>query len=201
MTPATVIYIGPCSAATGTSDELRSKLRAEVESHGGRIEHCLIEDGPAYGRGSRAAWNVLMANLGTIRRVVIPCVGDLPGRTMADLLKVLSMLRQHGVELYVHEQGISTADGIDAALDIIAAYRKVKRSQAISRGLARAKEAGTRVGRPPVPLAIRRRIRAAVETGEGIRPTARRFRVSPGTVLNICRTDMQPRADRRVSSG
>jgi DNA invertase Pin-like site-specific DNA recombinase len=73
-------------------------------------------------------------------------------------------------------------------LDIIAAYRRAKLSAAIKSGQAKALAAGKRIGRPEVPECVRRRIQAALLGGAGIRPAARRFNVSGGTVINIRRS-------------
>jgi hypothetical protein len=48
-------------------------------------------------------------------------------------------------------------------------------------------EAGKGIGRPIVPHCVRDRILAALAEGGGVRTTARRFNVSPASVINIRR--------------
>jgi hypothetical protein len=57
-------------------------------------------------------------------------------RTVADLLKILAILRDHGVVLHLcdFDNGSTTCE----AIDIIAAFRQVKLSQAIRAGQAKA---------------------------------------------------------------
>jgi DNA invertase Pin-like site-specific DNA recombinase len=45
--------------------------------------------------------------------------------------------------------------------------------------------AGKRIGRPQVPPQIRDRVRANLADGHGIRSTARKFKISPASVINI----------------
>ena len=70
-------------------------------------------------------------------------------------------------------------------LDLVASYRRAKLSQAIRAGQQKAVAAGKKIGRPEVPAGVRARIQAALADGGGIRPVARRFGVSPSSVLNI----------------
>jgi DNA invertase Pin-like site-specific DNA recombinase len=98
-------------------------------------------------------------------------------------------LRDHGVGLFLVTEGIDTGNGTAfTLLEIVEAYRRAKLSQAIRAGQTRALAAGKRVGRPLVSVSLRRHILAALAAGSGIRPTARRFKVSPGSVINIRRT-------------
>jgi hypothetical protein len=66
-----------------------------------------------------------------------------------------------------------------------AVYRAAKLSQAIRRGQARALAAGKRIGRLLVPVGVRRSIQASLLENCAIRSTARRFNVSPASVINV----------------
>ena len=61
-------------------------------------------------------------------------------------------------------------------------------------GLARAKDEGKRLGRPPIAPALEKRIREALATPgrPGVRVIARRFGVDPGTVQRISRPFVTP---------
>jgi DNA invertase Pin-like site-specific DNA recombinase len=56
-------------------------------------------------------------------------------------------------------------------------------------GLARAKDEGKRLGRPPIAPALEKRIREALATPgrSGVRVIAKQFGVDPGTVQRISR--------------
>jgi DNA invertase Pin-like site-specific DNA recombinase len=127
--------------------------------------------------------------LGGIDQVVVQSAGDLPGRKVHDLLNFLDRLKDHGVGLYLVTEDIDTGNGAAfTLLEIVEAYRRAKLSQAIRAGQARALAAGKMIGRPQIPASVRRRIVAALAHGDtsvGIRSTARKFGVSPATVINI----------------
>ena len=146
------------------------------------------DDGRLTGRGKYAGWRNLLAHVDGVEEIVLSNAGDIPGKSIADLLKILALLRDHRVGLYLHDEGIDTSSTSFALLDIIAAYRKAKLSQAIRNGQQKALAAGKTIGRPIVPHRVQDRIRDALAEGGGIRPTARRFNVSPASVINIRRS-------------
>jgi hypothetical protein len=78
-----------------------------------------------------------------------------------------------------------TSTGSPAVLDLISAYRRAKLGQAIRAGQAKSSE---RNGRPPIPAGVRRQIVMALAEGGGITPTAKKFGVSPGSIVNIQRS-------------
>jgi DNA invertase Pin-like site-specific DNA recombinase len=171
----------------GTEPELLSELRRTVENRGDAVVATYCDDARIIGRGKFAGWRNLLAHLDTVDRIAVTNAGDIPGKTVADLLKILGLLRDHHVGLYLHDERIDTASTGFALLDIISAYRRAKLSQAIRKGQATAVAAGKRVGRPIVPHRVQDRIRDALTEGGGIRPTARRYNVSPASVINIRR--------------
>jgi DNA invertase Pin-like site-specific DNA recombinase len=109
-----------------------------------------------------------------------------PRRTAGDHLKILGLLRDRGVTLHLHN--IETGTATSVVLDIVQAYRRAKLSHAIRVGQAKALAAGKRIGRPPVPDRVHNAIQNALIGGGGIRPTARKFNVSPAFVVNVRRT-------------
>lgn len=173
---------------TGTEPELLLNLQQTVEDSGNTVATTYVDDARITGRGKYAGWRKLLAGLDGVDQIVLSNAGDIPGKTVADLLKILGNLRDNGVGLYLHEEQIDTASTTFALLDIITAYRRAKLSEAIRSGQAKAVAAGKRIGRPMVPYRIQDRIRAALTNGGGIRPTARRYNVSPASVINIRRT-------------
>jgi DNA invertase Pin-like site-specific DNA recombinase len=184
MTQHVFIY----ARQTGTQSEPISQLRQAVAGRGGNVIATHTDDAQITGRGKYAGWRNMIGRLGAVDQVVLSHAGDIPGKTVADLLKILATLRDHRVSLYLHSEGIDTEGVRFAMLDLIVAYRRAKLSQAICRGQRKAVEAGKHIGRPIVPHRVQDRIRTALAEGGGIRPTARRFNVSPASVINIRRT-------------
>ncbi len=133
-----------------------------------------------------------MADLDRIDQIMLADAGDLPGKTVNDLLATLATLTVHGVSVVVPSLGIDTGSGSSAILGLIGAYRRAKRSQAIRQGQANSSK---RIGRPPVPVGLRRRILADLAAGAGIRPTANKHCVSAGYVAAAKKT-MAVTADR-----
>jgi DNA invertase Pin-like site-specific DNA recombinase len=184
MTQHVFIY----ARQTGTQSEPISQLRQAVAGRGGNVIATHTDDAQITGRGKYAGWRNMIGRLGAVDQVVLSHAGDIPGKTVADLLKILVILRDQGVGLYLYDERIDTAGTNFALLDLIQAFRNAKLSQAIRAGQMRARAAGKRIGRPIVPHRVQDRIRTILAAGGGIRPTARRFNVSPASVINIRRT-------------
>ena len=171
----------------GQNETESEHLRKSVEDRGGVVIATFTDDPAIIGKGKYAGWRALVARLGDADQVVVGTVGDLPGKTVADLFKILATLRDQHVGLFLHQECINSDDGAAAILDLVAAYRTAKISEAIRAGQAKALACGRKTGRPAVPSRIRKKIRTALARGAGVRPTARRFDVSPATVVNIRR--------------
>jgi hypothetical protein len=145
----------------GTEPEPIQFLGRTVERHGDTVVATYADDDRLTGRGKYAEWQNLLARLETVDQIALPNAGDIPGKTVNDLLKILGILRDHGVGLYLRTEGTDTASTNFALLDLIGAYRRAKLSQAIRNGQAKAVAAGKRIGRPTVPHGIVSRIQAA----------------------------------------
>jgi putative DNA-invertase from lambdoid prophage Rac len=192
MAKRTAIYI----RSIGTSEELFSDLRQAVQDDGDIVVATFIDDAQIEGKGKHAAWNRLLTNLRSIDQVVLSDPGDLPGRTVRDLLAILTKLG--GVAIVVPSMGIDTATGSAAVIGLVAAYRASKLSQAIRRGQQRAKASGKRIGRPPIPAGVKRRILTDLADGAGVRPTARKYNVSAASVVSL-KQSMVVNADRMAA--
>jgi DNA invertase Pin-like site-specific DNA recombinase len=180
----TLIYVRQFSTQSETEAKL---LRRSVEGRGDAVVATFTDDPSISGKGKYAGWRALVARLDDTDQVVVGSVADLPGQKAAHLFKILAMLNDHGVGLCLDHEGIDTDDGATAILGLVAAYRAAKLSDAIRHGQAKALAQGRKPGRPPVPSRIQEQIRTALARGAGIRPTARRFDVSPASVVNIRR--------------
>jgi DNA invertase Pin-like site-specific DNA recombinase len=192
----TVIYVRHSFDQIGTEAEL---LRKSAEGRGDTVIASFSDDPAILGRGKYAGWNAMLSDLDNIDQIVVGCAGDLPGRTVRDLLAIVSILQGNGVRLRLHRGEIDTDSGPAALLDLITAYRHAKVSQAIKAGLEKARRTGKILGRPRVPDHIRGHIQIAVADGGGIRPTARMFGVSPATVVNIRKSMLRVEPERMAA--
>jgi DNA invertase Pin-like site-specific DNA recombinase len=180
-----IIYVRQSFCQNGTEAEL---LRKSVENRGHTVIASFADDSSIFGKGKNAGWRALVARLDEADQVVVGTVGDLPGKTVADLFKILDLFRDHAVSLRLDYEGIDTEDGAAAILDLVAAYRATKLSRAIRDGQAKALARGRKTGRPPIPPNVRGRVLAAIAEGLGVRASARIFNVSPGSVVNLSRS-------------
>jgi DNA invertase Pin-like site-specific DNA recombinase len=192
-----IIYTVSQSCSEGTSPHPLDHLRQTVEDRGDFVVASFVDYGPEVRlRQRNVGWRSVLASLNGVDQVAIMSAADLPGKSVPDLLKLLDHLRQNAVSLFMVKEGIDTSRaGIGfVVLDIIRAYRSAKLSRAIKIGQARALTAGKVIGRPVIPPGVLARIRVSLAQGDGVRPTARRWGVSPGTVINIRRTMTGTRA-------
>jgi DNA invertase Pin-like site-specific DNA recombinase len=114
---------------------------------------------------------------------------DRLGRSLQDLLSVLSTLRERGCDLYLHKQGLdtSTASGklLFQLLGVFAEFeREIIRERIIS-GQQRARLRGRRIGRRSVlDEAVLARARQLRADGQSIREIANALKLSVGTAYN-----------------
>ncbi len=101
---------------------------------------------------------------------------DRLGRSLVDLLGFLGELRAKRCDLYLHQQGVDTSTPAGRALfqmmGVFAEFERAIIRERVRAGLARAREAGTRLGRPTVGGSLEARIRELKAEGLGIRKIA-----------------------------
>ena len=119
---------------------------------------------------------------------------DRLGRSLQDLVAFLNEIHASRVELYLHQQGLDTSTPAGRAmfqmLGVFAEFeRNVIRERVLS-GMARAKERGTKsgkpIGRPSVPPAVQEAIRTAhAAGGMSLRALSAQFGVGHETVRRL----------------
>ena len=148
----------------------------------------------AKGREKRPAFDALCRDA-TKRQfdVVMAWSVDRLGRSLQDLVSFLSELHALGIDLFLHQQGLDTTTPAGKALfQMMGVFAEFERSiiqERVRAGLARAREEGKRLGRPPIPPELEKRIHEALNKPgrPGVRKIAARFGVDPGTVQRISR--------------
>jgi len=107
---------------------------------------------------------------------------DRLGRSLTDLLGILQELREKGVDLFLHQQGLDTSTtGGRAMFQMLGVFAEFERGiirERVNAGLARARANGTKLGRRRVDPAVEARIlelRAAGDgKGQGCKPEGHR---------------------------
>ena len=131
-----IIYSRQASNQCGSQVEV---LRKTIERRGDKIVGFVADDPKIIGRGKYAGWRAVVSELAQIDQIVVNSAGDLPGKSVGDLLKILATLCDHGVSLISLQDDIDTSSGSASVLRLVAAYRFVKRSEAIRAGQATAR--------------------------------------------------------------
>jgi DNA invertase Pin-like site-specific DNA recombinase len=167
------------STGEQTTKNQRRELEA-VAAHMGWTVTEVFEDAGisgAKGRDARPAYDALLKAV-TRREVdLVACWAvDRLGRSLVALLAFLSELHAKRCDLYLHQQGLDTSTPAGRALfqmmGVFAEFERAIIQERVRAGLARARAAGTRLGRPTVGESLEARIRELKAEGLGIRKIA-----------------------------
>src|SRR4051812_47718266 len=114
---------------------------------------------------------------------------DRLGRSLQDLVGLLSDLRAVGCDLYLHQQALDTSTPSGRAmfqmLGVFAEFERCIIQERVNAGLARARAKGTKLGRRPVAPAVEARIRKLRATGMGILKIGRTIGVGTSVVQRV----------------
>jgi DNA invertase Pin-like site-specific DNA recombinase len=113
------------------------------------------------------------------------------GRSLPDLISMLSELRSRDIDLYLHLQALDTSTPSGRALfgmlSVFSEFERAMIRDRVMAGLERARAEGKRLGRPRTTPFQLSRLRAALDEGRGVRETARMLKVSPAKVSPVRR--------------
>src|SRR5262249_17291729 len=88
---------------------------------------------------------------------------DRLGRNRQDLIGFLSGLHARGIDLFLHQQGFDTTTPSGKAMfqmmGVFAEFERAMIQERVRAGLARAREEGKQLGRPPISEGLEERIR------------------------------------------
>jgi DNA invertase Pin-like site-specific DNA recombinase len=188
------LYLRVSTTGQNTTNQ-RRELEAVAKRHGWEVVQVFSDDGVsgAKGRKDRPGLDVLLK--GVARRefdMVAAWSVDRLGRSLQDLVEVLSELHAKGVDLYLHQQGLDTSTPSGRAMyqmmGVFAEFERAIIRERVLSGLARAKAEGITLGRPALEdanAAKVKAIKAGLAAGKGIRRIARELHAGVGTVLRI----------------
>ena len=124
---------------------------------------------------------------------------DRLGRSVQDLVAALQELRGAGVDLFLHQQALDTSTPSGRAMfQMLGVFSEFERAIIVERvnsGLARAKAAGTRLGRPKIGSEVEARILELRRSGMGLKAIARQLGIGTGTVQRV---DLEERRNDTV---
>ena len=118
---------------------------------------------------------------------------DRLGRSLQDLLGLLSELHTLRIDLFLHQQGLDTTTPSGKAmfqmLGVFAEFERAMIQERVRAGLARARAEGKRFGRPKIEEKTERAVQTALrrKNRPGLRKIAARLGVGVGTVQRISR--------------
>lgn len=114
---------------------------------------------------------------------------DRLGRSLQDLVAMLSDIHAAGVDLYLHQQAIdTTTPGGKAMFQMMGVFAEFERAMIRDRvkaGMARAKASGKRLGKPAVSAEKVEAVRAELARGTGLVKAARLHGVGTYTAQRI----------------
>src|SRR5215213_5021175 len=164
------------STSEQTTENQDRELREVAERMGWQIVNVYRDQGisGAKGREKRPAFDLLSRDAAQRRfDVIMAWSVDRLGRSLQDLIGFLSELHALRIDLFLRQQGLdTTTPGGKAMFQMMGVFAEFERAmiqERVRAGLARAREAGTRLGRPTVGEAVETRIRQFKAAGVGLR--------------------------------
>lgn len=175
-----------------TTDNQRRELEGVAHQRGWLVVEVYEDAGisGAKGREKRPAFDAMLkdATRGKFDIVAAWSVDRL-GRSLQDLIACLGDLHAAGRDLYLHQQAIDTTTPSGRAmfqmLGVFAEFERAMIRERVNAGLARAKEAGTVLGRPRTSFKVEDRIRALRAEGKGILKISKTLKVGTSVVQRI----------------
>lgn len=197
------LYVRVSTSEQNTRNQ-RRELRAVAQRHGWEVVN-IYEDAGISGSKGREHRPGLDAMMKAVARRDVDMVAawsvDRLGRSLPDLLDVLSELHAKGVDLFLYQQGLDTSTPSGKAmfqmLGVFAEFERAMIRERVLAGIARAREEGTQLGRRRLEQADAKKAKAVsamLANGTGIRRIARELGVGVGTVIRV-RDDQSVRAD------
>jgi DNA invertase Pin-like site-specific DNA recombinase len=188
------LYVRVSTANGQTTENQIRELKAWARTADHQVVKIYEDAGisGAKGRDKRPEFDAMLKD--AIRRefeILAVWSVDRLGRSLQDLIGCLDELHATGVELYMHRQAIDTTTSAGKALfgmlGVFAEFERALIRERVCAGLARARETGTKsgrpIGRPQAPG--KAKALKLLEEGLGVREVARRTGLSPATISRL----------------
>jgi len=185
------IYLRVSTGGQSTRNQ-RRELEAIARRSGWEIVRVFEDAGisGAKGRDKRPGLDAMMKAVNAKEfDMVATWSVDRLGRSLTDLLAILQALHDKGIDLFLHQQGLDTSTTAGRAmfqmLGVFAEFERGIIRERVNAGLARAREKGTRLGRPRTALAVEGRIRRLRAKGMGVLKIGRTLGVGTSVVQRV----------------
>src|SRR5437868_12734020 len=163
------------STDSQTTDNQRRELEAVAARSGWQVVKFYEDAGisGAKGRDKRPGLDAMMKAVNAKEfEMVAAWSVDRLGRSLTDLLSILQGLRDKGVDLFLHQQGLDTSTTAGRAmfqmLGVFAEFERGIIRERVNAGLARARANGVKLGRRRVKPSIQARVLELRDKGDGI---------------------------------
>lgn len=175
-----------------TTDNQLRELQQVADRAGWEITQVYRDEGisGAKGRDKRPGLDEMLKDA-TRRKfdVIAAWSVDRLGRSLQDLVGMLTEMHAAGIDLYLHQQAIDTTTPAGKAMfqmmGVFAEFERAMIRDRVKSGMARAKAQGKRLGKPAVADAKVAAVKAELGRGTGIVKTARLCGVGVYTVQRI----------------
>ncbi len=209
MKACAALYVRPSAALVVSPADQEAGLRQLAADRGWHVVGVHCDAGVVGGKaGQRRPGQARLLDGVRLRAYEVVLVQSLHllGRDLPDLVSLLTAVRAAGVTLITIAEQIDTAATdtlphglLDVAADLLDTHRRFTQRERILDGQQRARAAGVRIGRPPVPQSRLKRVQAALDAGAGVRAAGRLAGVSPTSVLRL-RDEMRGRVEQDAPS-
>jgi DNA invertase Pin-like site-specific DNA recombinase len=187
------IYLRVSTSKQDTANQLR-ELKAVARRSGWEIVRTYEDAGisGAKGREGRPGLDAMLKGVNAREfDMVATWSVDRLGRSLTDLLSILQCLRDKGVDLFLHQQGLDTSTTAGRAmfqmLGVFAEFERGIIRERVNAGLARARANGVKLGRRRVKPSVEARILALRDRGHGILRIGRQLGVGTSVVQRVFR--------------
>jgi DNA invertase Pin-like site-specific DNA recombinase len=192
------IYLRVSTSKQDTENQLR-ELSAVADRSGWEIWKVYEDAGisGAKGRDSRPGLEAMMKAVNAKQfDLVATWSVDRLGRSLTDLLGILQELREKGVDLFLHQQGLDTSTTAGRAmfqmLGVFAEFERGIIRERVNAGLARARANGTKLGRRRAAPAVEAQILELKAKGDGMLKIGRKLGIGTSVVQRVFKQQSAP---------
>jgi DNA invertase Pin-like site-specific DNA recombinase len=192
------IYLRVSTSKQDTENQLR-ELSAVADRSGWEIWKVYEDAGisGAKGRDSRPGLEAMMKAVNAKQfDLVATWSVDRLGRSLTDLLGILQELREKGVDLFLHQQGLDTSTTAGRAmfqmLGVFAEFERGIIRERVNAGLARARANGTKLGRRRAAPAVEAHILELKAKGDGMLKIGRKLGIGTSVVQRVFKQQSAP---------